>query len=99
MDLLKSISFDHDYLVFELTDGRLISAPLAWFPKLADGIEKQREEYELSPFGVHWACLDEDISLEGVLHGASPNRWDASAKNELLSALEQLVEDGVVEKD
>jgi hypothetical protein len=99
MDLLKGIGFDDDYLVFGLNDGRFVAAPLAWFPRLASASKDQREEFELSPFGVHWAGLDEDISLEGVLHGASPNRWDASAKNELLFALERLVEDGTVEND
>ena len=99
MDLLKGIGFDDDYLIFSLTDGRLVVVPLAWFPKLAGASKDQRARYKLSPLGVHWADLDEDISLEGVLHGASPNRWDASAKNELLSALERLVEDGFVEKD
>ena len=98
MDLLKSIDFDSDYLFLVLTDGRFVAAPLAWFPKLAGASDEQRRGFELSPFGAHWAGLDENVSLEGVLHGASPNRWDASAKNELLVALERLVKDGVVEK-
>lgn len=99
MDLLKSVWFDHEYLVIGLIDGRFVAVPLAWFPNLAKASEEQRNTFEMSPFGVHWTDLDEDISLEGILHGASPNRWDASAKNELITALERLMEDGDVEQE
>jgi hypothetical protein len=99
MDLLKSVGFDENFLIFGLTDGRFVAVPLAWFPNLAEANEEQLYRFELSPFGAHWIDIDEDISLEGVLHGASPNRWDASAKNELMTALERLVQDGDVEQE
>lgn len=98
MDLLKGVTFEAGRVVFELFDGRLVAVPLAWFPKLRGASEEQRLLFELSPFGVHWSHLDEDICVYGILNGGSPNRWDAAAKNEMLLALEQLLEEGFVEK-
>ena len=93
------MQIDEAAIYLGLADGRVISAPLAWFPKLAEASHHQRQAFTLSPFGAHWAELDEDVSVIGLLQGASPNRWDASAKNELLCALDGLVADGVVEED
>jgi hypothetical protein len=53
----------------ELSDGRTIGVPLAWFPRLMDATREQLENYELSPRGLHWEDLDEDISVEGLLAG------------------------------
>lgn len=54
-----------------LTDGRLISAPLEWYPRLAHGTPAERARYELGGggFGIHWPDLDEDVSIEGLLAG------------------------------
>jgi len=53
----------------ELSDGRIIGVPLAWFPRLQDATQEQLENYELSPCGLHWEELDEDISVAGLLAG------------------------------
>jgi len=56
-------------LSVELEDGRIISVPTNWSPRLAHGTQKEREKWTLSRFGVHWECLDEDISVIGMLAG------------------------------
>lgn len=68
---------EDDTLVVELADGRTISAPLAWFPRLLDATPKQRANWKIAGggFGLHWPDIDEDISTEGLLRGApSPER-------------------------
>lgn len=52
-----------------LDDGRVIAVPLAWFPRLLTATPEQRAQFELSPRGVHWEALDEDISVDGLLAG------------------------------
>lgn len=60
-----------DELVVVLTDGRRLSVPLAWFPRLANASARQRSKYEFlgNGSGVHWSMLDEDISISGLLMG------------------------------
>jgi hypothetical protein len=50
-----------------LDDGRTVGVPLAWFPRLLDGSIEQRQDYFLSPSGIHWETLDEDISVKLIL--------------------------------
>ena len=61
----ESVTCDENNLWVELNDGRTLGVPLAWFPRLRAGTPAQRNEYELSPRGIHWESLDEDISVEG----------------------------------
>ncbi len=68
------ISFDDHTMWVALDDGRTIGVPLAWFPRLLHAAPKQRENVEISPMGLHWPEIDEDISIEGLLAG----RGDAS---------------------
>ena len=56
-------------LTVELTDGRTISVPTAWYPRLAFGTNEERSKWTLSQIGIHWECLDEDISIAGLLTG------------------------------
>jgi hypothetical protein len=63
------ITFSNDKMIVELSDGRTLGVPLEWFPRLLDATLAQRENYELSPYGLHWEELDEDISLTGLLAG------------------------------
>jgi len=56
-------------LIVELRDGRVIRTPLWWYPRLLNATAAQRSHYELSPFGVHWPELDEDLSVAGMLGG------------------------------
>ena len=60
-----------DELVVVLTDGRTLSVPLAWFPRLANASARQRSKYELlgNGSGMHWPMVDEDISIAGLLAG------------------------------
>lgn len=52
-----------------LSDGRTLGVPLAWFPRLLHATPEQREECSLSPRGLHWEAIDEDISVAGLLAG------------------------------
>ncbi|WP_238121749.1 MULTISPECIES: DUF2442 domain-containing protein [unclassified Xanthobacter] len=52
-----------------LEDGRTIGVPLVWFPRLLRGALEQRADYFISPSGLHWDALDEDISINGILAG------------------------------
>ena len=65
----KSVHFDDCSMWVELNDGRVLGIPLAWFPRLLNAPQEQREKYELSARGIHWDSLDEDISVEGLLSG------------------------------
>jgi len=53
----------------DLDDGRTLGIPLAWFPRLLHGSVGQRAEVRISPSGLHWEELDEDISIAGLLAG------------------------------
>ena len=57
-------------LTVTLKDGRRITTPLWWYPRLLTATPQQRANYELSPFGVHWPDIDEDLSIAGMLRGA-----------------------------
>ncbi len=61
--------FDEDSMWIDLTDGRTLGVPLAWFPVLLDATPEQREAVWISPRGLHWEELDEDISVQGLLEG------------------------------
>ena len=69
--LAKKIGFDADNLLVELVDGRKISVPLAWFPRLLAATPGQRARFEMSGggSGLHWDELDEDISVKNLLLG------------------------------
>ncbi len=66
-----SVRVTEDALVVDLSDGRSVSAPLAWYPRLMHGSPAERANWQLigGGEGIHWADLDEDISVEGVLAG------------------------------
>jgi Protein of unknown function (DUF2442) len=65
----SSVSFDADRMWVHLDDGRVLAVPLAWFPRLLAAKVAQRIQFELSPRGIHWEALDEDISIDGLLAG------------------------------
>jgi|TARA_B100000519_G_scaffold183739_1_gene177595 hypothetical protein len=65
----EKVWFDEDNLWVNLSDGRTIGAPLAWFPRLLHAEKKARDDFELSVHGIHWDSLDEDISIQGLLAG------------------------------
>lgn len=63
------IKFDDDTMWVSLDDGRSLGVPLAWFPRLLLAKPAERQKFELSPGGIHWDTLDEDISIQGLLKG------------------------------
>ena len=65
----QSVRCDDESLWVDLSDGRVISVPLAWFPRLLEATPEQRARAELSPRGLHWHELDEDVSVAGLLAG------------------------------
>ena len=65
----QSVTIDQDRLWVELSDGRTLGVPLAWFPRLLNASPEQLEDFELTPKGIHWDALDEDISIKGLLLG------------------------------
>jgi hypothetical protein len=66
-----SVNVTDEALVVDLVDGRTISAPLVWYPRLLHGSAAERSNWRLigRGEGIHWPDLDEDISVEGVLAG------------------------------
>jgi hypothetical protein len=64
-----AVRFDEDAMWVDLDDGRTLGIPLAWFPRLLHGTSEQRAEVRISPSGLHWEELDEDISIGGLLAG------------------------------
>jgi hypothetical protein len=67
--LAESVRFDDDNMWVTLNDGRTLGVPLAWFPRLLSATPEQRANVELSYGGLHWADIDEDISVAGLLDG------------------------------
>jgi len=78
------VTASDDALIVDLADGRTITVPFAWFPRLARGTPAERANWRLigRGVGIHWPDLDEDISVESLLAGrrsvetqASLRRW------------------------
>lgn len=77
---VADVRFDDDTMSVDLADGRTITVPLAWYPRLLDATPEQRRNW--CPcgggFGMHWPDIDEDLSTQGLLEGApAPRRPDA----------------------
>jgi uncharacterized protein DUF2442 len=86
----QSVTVSEDILTVDLTDGRSISVPISWYPRLAHGTPDERNKWQIlgSGVGIHWPDLDEDISVQGLLAGrrstetqASLQRWLEARKN------------------
>ncbi len=72
MDILvrpMAVRFDESTMWVELSDGRTLGMPLAWYPRLLGAPAALLEAVELSPSGLHWDELDEDLSVAGMLAG------------------------------
>ena len=69
---IVGVHIDASTLTAQLADGRKISVPLAWYPRLLHATPEQRAQWELcgGGFGIHWPAIDEDLSAEGLLRGA-----------------------------
>lgn len=73
---VKDVRFAADTFSVDLMDGRTITVPMVWFPKLFNANEEQRKNWKTSAagFGIHWPDIDEDLSTEGLLRGAPAPR-------------------------
>lgn len=67
----QNVRVDEDTLTVDLSDGRTLSVPLAWYPRLFHGTPAERNHWRLigQGEGIHWPDLDEDVSVEGLLLG------------------------------
>jgi hypothetical protein len=69
--LAQDVKVTEDSLTVDLSDGRTIAVPLAWYPRLLQGTPAERANWRLigKGSGIHWPDLDEDVSVEGLLAG------------------------------
>jgi hypothetical protein len=67
---IADVRFDRERMHVLLQDGREISVPLWWYPRLLKATPAQRAAFEIGRFGIHWEEIDEDIELAGLLVGA-----------------------------
>ena len=73
---VKEVSVTEELITFNLVDGRVVSVPLAWSWRLSEATPTQRNNFEIigDGYGVHWPDVDEDLSVEGMLHGVPARR-------------------------
>jgi Protein of unknown function (DUF2442) len=78
----QNITVTDDTLAVDLTDGRTISVPLVWYPRLMHGTEEERNNWRFigDKEGIHWPDLDEDISIENLLMGKPSGESQSSFK-------------------
>lgn len=83
----ESVSVTNDTLTVELSDGRGLSVPLDWFPRLVHATQAERKRWRLigRGRGIHWDRLDEDISIDGLLAG-KPSRESQASFQKWLAA-------------
>ncbi len=82
--LAKSVSFDENNLLVDLRDGRTLSVPLAFFPRLLHATPSGRKKFVISGggIGIHWDELDEDISVKYLLMGVGDRTGESSHQPE-----------------
>jgi len=82
-----SVRLSNDALIVDLSDGRTVSAPLTWYPRLLNGTPVERDDHQLigEGLGIHWPQLDEDISVEGILAGRRSHESKESFEHWLAS--------------
>ena len=81
---VADVSFTDDSLRVALADGRTITVPLAWYPRLLNATKAQRKNWRIAGggYGIHWPDIDEDLSTEGLLRGApAPRPKKVNARN------------------
>ncbi len=78
----ENVTVTEDTLSVDLSDGRTISVPIAWYPRLSHAEPTERENWKLigGGHGIHWEDIDEDISVEGLLAGKSSGESQRSFK-------------------
>jgi hypothetical protein len=75
-----SVEFSDDALSVSLRDGRIITVPLVWYPRLLNATPSQRQNWKLAGggYGLYWPDVDEDLSTEGLLRGSPAPRASVS---------------------
>lgn len=89
---VEAVYFTRDSLVVDLMDGRTISVPIDWYPRLLRASPKQRSHWETcgGGYGIHWPEIDEDLSTEGLLRGApAPTRKIKKAAKRKISQIKR----------
>jgi hypothetical protein len=88
----ESVAITEDTLTVNLSDGRTISVPLTWFPRLIQASAEERNNWRLigQGQGIHWEDIDEDISVEGLLAGKPSGESQASFKKWLQGRMPRL---------
>ena len=78
----QDVSVTEDTLAIELSDGRSLSVPLAWYPRLVHGTAEERSHWRMigQGSGIHWPALDEDLSVEDLLAGRASGESQRSFK-------------------
>lgn len=78
----ENLRVTKDTLTVDLSDGRTVSVPLAWFPRLLRATQEERNNWRLigKGHGIHWEDIDEDVSVEGLLAGRPSGESQASFK-------------------
>jgi hypothetical protein len=87
----QNITVTEDTLSVDLSDGRTISVPLAWYPRLTYASQSEKNNWRLigKGYGIHWEDLDEDISVEGLLAGKPSGESQISFKKWLAGRTSQ----------
>lgn len=82
----EDVEVTEDTLTLELSDGRTISVPLEWFPRLLNATSREKNNWRLigKGHGIHWEDIDEDISVEGLLAGRPSGESQESFKKWLI---------------
>src|SRR5215211_4785728 len=78
----QNVQVTDNALIVDLSDGRTVSVPLAWFPRLLHGTQEERNTWRLigEGEGIHWPALDEDISVENLILGKPSGESQKSFK-------------------
>jgi len=81
-EAVRDVKVTEDDLIVLLADGRSISVPLAWYPRLLHASAEQRQHWQVAGggFGIHWPDIDEDLSTEGLLRGAPASNRPTAAE-------------------
>lgn len=87
----ENVTVTEDTLSVDLSDGRTISVPLAWYPRLTYASQREQDNWRLigKGYGIHWDDLDEDITVEGLLAGKPSGESQTSFKKWLASRISQ----------
>jgi hypothetical protein len=85
---VADVEVTEDELSVRLMDGRTISVPVAWYPRLLNATEAQRKNWRIigGGYGIHWEDIDEDLSTEGLLRGAPAPRKQLNTQSAMKAA-------------